>query len=285
MNPEYNPQAQQPQGPPVPGFAPAPPAPGSPAAAPAPAPAKKPWYLRWWAFAIAAVLVLSCFGSLVGNGDGEPAADDTAITSGTETSAAEIAGEEAEPAGPEEPDYFADAFPVFEAVTESGSGDSVVNIPAAQGIITASHSGSSNFSLTVLDANNEMAELPVNTIGDYEGTTAFGLSTLGGEASAVEITADGDWEITFAPISAAPEMADPQEATGDGVFRYTGDAAIWNTAHDGESNFSITFLSDGSFGWNLLVNEIGAYGGTVPVTAGPAVVVVTADGDWTIASA
>lgn len=75
-----------------------------------------------------------------------------------------------------ETDYFVSAFPNFDAVTESGSGDSVINLPAEQGLITASHPGSSNFALTVLDGSNEMAELPVNTIGSYEGTTAFRLS-------------------------------------------------------------------------------------------------------------
>ena len=33
----------------------------------------------------------------------------------------------------------------------------------------------------------------------------------------------------------------------------------------------------------LLVNEIGAYSGTVPLSAGPSILTVTADGAWTLA--
>ncbi|WP_104178400.1 hypothetical protein [Cryobacterium sp. Y50] len=32
----------------------------------------------------------------------------------------------------------------------------------------------------------------------------------------------------------------------------------------------------------LLVNEIGAYSGTVPLSSGPSAIVVTADGNWTL---
>lgn len=254
-----------------------------------PAP-KKPWYLRWWSITIAAVLVLSCFGAILGGGDeSETTADSgddpgqTSAEAGDDTDT-DTDPTEAEPAEETETDYFSSAFPVFDAVTESGSGDSVISLPAEQGIITASHSGSSNFALTVLDGSNEMAELPVNTIGSYEGTTAFGISSLSGESVSLEVTADGAWEITIAPIADAPELSDPQESTGDGVFRYTGDAATWDVSHDGESNFSIVQAGDGLMGWNLLVNEIGAYEGAVPATAGPAVVTVNADGAWTIAT-
>jgi hypothetical protein len=185
----------------------------------------------------------------------------------------------------EEVDYFAETLPVFDAVTETGSGDAVITLPAMQGTITATHSGSANFILTVLDTDNAMTELPVNTIGTYEGTTAFGLQVLGGEAATLQIAADGDWEITIAPISEAPELTDPQETDGDGVYLYRGGAATWQLSHDGDANFIVSFISDDLFGYSLLVNEIGSYDGTVPVTAGPGVVVVNADGSWTISAA
>ena len=36
-----------------------------------------------------------------------------------------------------------------------------------------------------------------------------------------------------------------------------------------------------AFNFGLLVNEIGAYTGTVPLSAGPSVITVSADGNWT----
>lgn len=260
--------------------------PAQPPAQPTP-PAKKPWYFRWWSITIAAVLVLSCVGTILGGGGANPSDDATAQRPAAEGTTGENDQQATDAEAVEEPkeaDYFATAFPVFDAVTESGSGDAVITVPAAQGIITASHSGSANFILTVLDGNNSMTELPVNTIGSYEGTTAFGLQGLGGDAASLQIAADGDWEITIAPISDAPELADPQEADGDGVYRYTGDAATWQLTHDGSANFIVSYVSDDLFGFSLLVNEIGSYDGTVPVTAGPGVLVVNADGSWSIAA-
>ncbi|MCH7231885.1 hypothetical protein L0U85_13630 [Glycomyces sp. L485] len=265
------------------------PTPGQPVAGPHTP--KKPWYLRWWSITIAGVLVLSCFGTLLGGGDESETASDTASGDGDsaavdtgENTDADPAETEAEPVEESETDYFSSAFPVFDAVTESGSGDSVISLPAGQGIITAVHSGSSNFILTALDENNEMAELPVNTIGSYEGTSAYGLTGMGDDPASLEITAGGSWEITVAPVSQAPELGDPQKSQGDGVYRYTGGAATWQISHDGERNFIVTYVSDAAFGWDLVVNDIGSYEGTSAITSGPAVVTVNADGDWTIAS-
>ncbi|MDA1387972.1 MULTISPECIES: hypothetical protein [Glycomyces] len=211
-----------------------------------------------------------------------------AETSEPETSEAETS-ESPEPSETnEEPseetdteDFFSQ-FSSFEPVTQSGTGDSVIDLPAPQGIITASHNGSSNFALSVLDSGNAMSELPINVIGSYEGTTAYGMDELSEDAAALEIVADGDWEITVAPVTDAPEFSDSQAAQGDGVYLYTGGPATWALSHDGESNFAIVYVSDSLFGSELLVNEIGPYEGTVAVTSGPGVVIVIADGEWSL---
>jgi len=202
----------------------------------------------------------------------------------TETSEPAETTDEASEESSEEPDAgaFLAQFPTFDPVTESGTGDSVIELPASQGIITASHNGSSNFVLTVLDSGNAMSELPVNAIGSYEGTTAYGMDELSEEAAALEIVADGDWEITVAPVTSAPEFSDSQAAQGDGVFLYTGGPATWAVSHTGEANFAVVYVSESLFGWELLVNEIGPYEGTVAVTSGPGVVIVTADGEWSL---
>lgn len=208
-----------------------------------------------------------------------------AETSEAETS--EAPESEAATAAPsEEPDLenFLAQFPSFDTVTESGTGDSVIDLPASQGIITATHDGSANFILTVLDNGNAMTELPVNVIGSYEGTTAYGMDGLAAEAAALEIVADGNWEVTVAPVTDAPEFSESQAAQGDGVFLYTGGSDTWVVSHTGEANFIVTYVSESLFGWDLLVNEIGPYEGTVAVTSGPAVVIVMADGEWSLSS-
>ncbi|MBU8578958.1 TM2 domain-containing protein [Brevibacterium luteolum] len=173
------------------------------------------------------------------------------------------------------------AFGTFDPVKETGSGDTVIDMPAgAAGVlITAKYSGDSNFIIQGLDEANEISgALPVNTIGDYEGTTF--VSAEGWDAtSKLQVTASGSFEITLSPVSTAAAFSG--SGSGDAVMQYTEGAATIGFTHDGESNFVVYENSDSSFGPDLLVNEIGSYDGSVPVTSGPSILIVQADGNWT----
>lgn len=171
----------------------------------------------------------------------------------------------------------------FEPIVQSGSGDSIITLPADVngGIVIATHNGSSNFAVSVLDANNgSTGELLVNTIGAYSGTTAWGISALG-EGVKLQVTADGAWTFDIRPMGAAPALAG--EGTGDAVFVYDGNAASLTAGYAGSSNFVVMEETSEAFNFGLLINEIGAYNGTVPLSAGPSVIAVTADGNWTLA--
>lgn len=176
--------------------------------------------------------------------------------------------------------WAGETFGTFETLTVEGTGDSIVELPAAVGIVTASHNGSSNFVVMALDAANESTgDLLVNTIGAYSGTTAFGLTSFT-EGVRLQVSADGAWSLTIAPLATAPELA--AAGTGDAVFLYDGDAAALAATHDGDSNFAIIEETDAFLSMGLLINEIGSYSGTVPLSSGPSVLMVTADGNWTL---
>lgn len=174
-----------------------------------------------------------------------------------------------------------EAFGTFAPVTQSGAGDTLITLPATAGIVTATHDGSANFAISVLDAaNGSTGELLVNTIGAYSGTTVYGFNSYS-EPATLQVTADGNWSITISPVSAAPALA--SSGTGDAVFLYDGGGAGLTATHAGESNFVIIEETDSAFSMGLLVNEIGAYSGTVPLSAGPSAISVQADGSWTLA--
>ncbi|MCJ1698615.1 hypothetical protein MT356_02700 [Rathayibacter festucae] len=176
--------------------------------------------------------------------------------------------------------WATDEFGAFASVTESGTGDSVVTLPAGAtaGVVTAEYSGDGNFAVQIIDAQNaSTGELLVNTIGSYAGVCTYGLNAFGTGASA-QITASGPWTLRFDPVSASPALA--PSGTGDAVFVYSGDATRLTASHQGSANFVVQ-EETGGFGFGLLVNEIVAYSGTVPLSAGPSVVTVTADGAWT----
>ena len=148
------------------------------------------------------------------------------------------------------------------------------------GLVSATHDGSSNFALSVLDASNApTGQLLVNTIGAYKGTTAYGFNALG-TGTTIQVKADGNWTITISPVSTAPALV--PSGAGDGVFLYSGSASKLTATHDGSRNFNVIEETGKAFNFGLLINEIGAYSGTVPLSSGPSVIVVGANGTWTL---
>lgn len=175
------------------------------------------------------------------------------------------------------------AFGTFKQLTQAGTGDAVIKLPAGAktGIVAATHQGSANFSVSALDSNNQpTGDLLVNTIGNYSGVTAFGFNDLGNDPVTLQVQADGNWSLTIAPVSAAPVMKVPGGGTGDQVFKYDGGAATWTINNTGQGNFSV--IQYGGTFPNLAVNEIGNYAGSVPMQAGPSVVVIGSDGTWSV---
>ena len=291
---------------PMPQFMAASPTAGGPAFTPPKRP-KKPFYKKVWVWVVAG---LAGVVALASQGGGQPAADGgVPATSASSTSAAPAgqasakvpaavttgpagkataaattaASKKAEPPVPGIVTTMTEKYGSFAPVTVKGSGAKVIKLPAEAGIITAKHTGSSNFILNVLDADNQPTlDLLVNAIGSYSGTTAYGLSSLGGGVS-LEVKADGPWTVTIAPIGKAPVLSLPAKGNSDQVFLTDGPAATWKATHRGQGNFVIQHEA-GGFSFGLLVNEIGPWNGEFAVRSGPAVVVVKADGNWTIAS-
>lgn len=172
-----------------------------------------------------------------------------------------------------------EAFGTFKPLVAKGKGDSVVKVPAgaAAAIVTATHSGTSNFTLQVLDSENHETELLINTIGKYTGTTFAGESDAPGR---LKVGADGAWTITVAPVASAKLMGTSAAGRGDAVLLYDGPVADWTVSHKGQSNFVVKTISTESS--DLPINEIGNYSGVVPVGAGPMVVIINADGAWSV---
>jgi len=251
---------------------------------------KAAWIVTGAVLALSLILAGVAAGGSAAN---RPAASSSDTNSGTSTDATntedsagglpqDAASPETEPEQPSAQAWADEQFGNFAPLTQSGTGDNIITLPkgATAGIVTATHDGSSNFVINVLDAANQStADLLVNTIGAYTGATAYGLTALGDGVS-LQITADGNWTITLSPISAAPALVGA--GSGDAVFLYTGPAEPLTVAHSGESNFVVTEDTGASFSFGLLINEIGAYTGTVPMSAGPSIVTVRADGAWTL---
>ncbi len=166
----------------------------------------------------------------------------------------------------------------------SGSGDSIVDIDRGDdpSIIQITYSGGNNFSVVNYGPGNEYIDLLVNTIGAYEGTVALDL--LEGEHTVrFEITAGGPWTLEILPLNEARGELVPGliQGVGDDVFFI--DEGIPDTAFVDASTASgnIAVWTIGDYR-DLLVNEIAPYQGTVLMEPDTVLVVVNAEGPWSM---
>ncbi|MFI7250338.1 hypothetical protein [Micromonospora chalcea] len=164
-----------------------------------------------------------------------------------------------------------------------GRGDDVVRIPDLTdlAVVKFTCQCSSN---TVLTSDGD--GLLVNEIGSYTGKRWINLED-GSLTTQFEIEASGSWTLTIGTVAQLATKSETGKASGKGddVLLLGGDAtAVRITHRRGSSNFAVHAysLDDGEGG--LLVNEIGAYSGVRPLTT-PALVQITADGNWTVAPA
>lgn len=168
----------------------------------------------------------------------------------------------------------------FEPSTFTGSGDDVVTLETNQqpALLKVNYTGSGNFAIILYDADGNSLDLLINEIGPYEGTvTTFFDSD---KAAILEIKASGEWTIQCLPYTYCQQAENGATFHGDNVvFIDAKSISKLHFAHDGESNFVVRSF-DGEF--DLLVNEIGQYSGTVVWTEPDAVFFVNADGNWSI---
>ena len=240
---------------------------------------RRPWRGSVEVALIAATLSAACLSSCGSNSSSSKA---------TTPTTAEASPTTATPARPTTPATasFDQTYGTFAPATGAGSGDGIMPVPtgAKAGLVTATHTGTGNFSIVGLDPQNGPAgDLAVDTVGTYNGITAFGLGTSRSPLVNLKVTASGPWTITLAPVSTAPTLASGATGKGDAVYQWTGKATTWTLSNTGGAgNFAVINHGSGAFGADLLVEVIGPYNGSVPVTAGPAVTTIQSDGTWSI---
>ena len=271
---------------------------------------ESPIYKRWWFWAVAGACALLAVGAFaLSNRNGEDPLPNpsnspsstlpTASTSGNPTpsnsgspdssptpSGSSSLSPSASPSGTGIA-QITSRYGTFAPVKAAGTGAGVVNLPTGSeyGMVTVVSSGPGVFAITGLAADNTpTGDLLVDTSGPYSGTTAYGLVSVGAKAAKLKIDASGPWKITIAPLDKAPTLTFPAKGTTNAVYIYLGAVANWKIVHTSKASSNFSVVQYGQLP-NLLVNAIGNYTGTVPVTAGPTVVTIDASGPWAITPA
>jgi hypothetical protein len=177
------------------------------------------------------------------------------------------------------------ATPVPAIAKASGRGDKIVKF-AAQDAPTYARittKGGGNFAV-VSYAGSEYGDLLVNVIGAYAGWVYIepGMNRL-------KVSASGSWTIEIRPIASAKHWDGTSRLTGKGdyVVNLTGSAfGITTIKNKGNSNFAVVAYSEEGDYLDLLVNEIGSYGGEVMLPlADPIVLSIHAvGGTWSFSA-
>lgn len=126
--------------------------------------------------------------------------------------------------------------------------------------------------------DDEYEDLLVNTIGSYTGD----VLVEGSGTYELEISADGDWNITSDGLSIDDTTS--FSGTGDSVTGITSHSGgSWHITYSGKRNFSVIEYGESLGYMDLLVNEIGSYDGTVKAESGDNIFFkVNSYGNWTI---
>lgn len=187
--------------------------------------------------------------------------------------------------------------PIIEAQTKiepiqlSGIGQQATekfSLESGLAIFRMTHSGQSNFAITLLDSNGEIVELLVNEIGSFDGAKAVGIRTKG--EYLLDISADGKWSVKIEQPRPSTAPSIPKNFVGKSqqvseLFSMGKGLATFKMTHDGSSNFAILLLDNKGRTVELLVNEIGSFDGSKAVgiaKAGIYLLDISADGNWTI---
>jgi hypothetical protein len=178
-------------------------------------------------------------------------------------------------------DWAADTYGTFSAtIDEFGDGDATITLPvgATAAQVMVEQPGPGALKIQAFDAKDQPAsDVLVDTTGEYNGTTAYGLDGDSSDpAVTLKVEADGEWRVLVVPIHYALDLFDA--SSGDGVFLYGGPEESLAVTHDGSGAFVVLEHVDGES--NVLVDEVGPFEGVVPISAGPSVISVVADGAW-----
>jgi hypothetical protein len=155
-------------------------------------------------------------------------------------------------------------------------------------VIAATHSGSSNFSVELLDSSGSTKDVVVNVIGSYHGSKGEALSA---GSYSLKITADGAWSVTITQPRGQSGSSLPQSYKGTGQqlvgpFAAGGSVRLAAT-NTGSANFSVEVLAADGSTKDVAFNEIGNFNGSTVsngLSGGPYYLNVDSDGSWTISA-
>ena len=167
-------------------------------------------------------------------------------------------------------------------ITFSGTGHKFIGIDpgspldSTRWIMEATHDGSGGFQVTAVDSHGKPTDQILYLTGAYEGRSSFAFGRYA-PPDAIEITADGNWKLTFTD----PRALDSIDTAPGTVFNGRGNE-VYRFETDGEPRTiqlaceaceaGISLYSLGQYDWEeegVLLSEFGRMSGLVRIVSVP----------------
>ncbi|MEU3477052.1 TerD family protein [Streptomyces sp. NPDC033754] len=186
--------------------------------------------------------------------------------------------------------------PVFKPYTVTGRGSDVITapsrVPAGPVLFEVAHQGGGHFAVVPLDKRNkEGTSLFNTTVPDYRGSTVTPAPE--DRRLRLRLIGENDWVARVKPVAAARRLEPAMVGYGDEALLHLGGAAdlrvdfkgapdsgggsiaLW--VHEVTGQTELTHV-----GRTLALNTSGRILQTVPLPPGPALLLLIADGPWSL---
>ncbi|MET9673025.1 TerD family protein [Streptomyces sp. NPDC006482] len=187
--------------------------------------------------------------------------------------------------------------PVFEPFTVEGRANDVITtdprVPAGPVLVELAHKGGGYVGLNPLDERNKSQRYIFNsTLPDFRGSRV----TLApeGRPLRMRLQADNEWTLRVSPVAAARRLEETIRGYCSEALLYTGGPADLQVDFEGDpemngggyigiNGYEVAGQTDLTGPHTLVLNSADGKGRhTVPIPAGPLLLLLQADGRWTL---
>ena len=178
----------------------------------------------------------------------------------------------------------------FRTLELSGTGNDVVDIPRSEGmlrrpafsLITVTYEGTGRFVVKRVEEPGGEGTVLINRTGPYHGViTNMGDIAKTIQQDKLEVTAEGAWNFSFAPLADVPVVENGATYTGDAlVFMDEDTLTQVRCVHEGEGVFTVD--AAGYDGNATLVDTTGPCDEMATWEDPHTLFIVHAEGDWSL---
>lgn len=184
-----------------------------------------------------------------------------------------------------------ESYGTFEETTVSGSGDDSVELPVTgmPMLMEIVHDGEGYFEMMMYDDDGEYVWGCYNNgpcddvMTDFMSESGLTDNSYEYTATTLEITADGNWSITFKPMSSMEELVSGQTYEGSAVLYIDSDSADGldlEIRNESDEYFNVYAETMDDCGY--IVNEDGDYEGSWHLDDTQMILEINSDGEWSI---